>query len=104
MVLVTVACVQMATTFKVDLDGGVLNYMAPPVPPGTHPAKDGAQIWELRLSKVGGSNVNVQGDFTFQVAFNYPGLLENRPVLEVLVQMGQAVIAVIKELCPDFEP
>jgi hypothetical protein len=103
LLLVAVACVQMADTFHIDADV-TISGMDPPVPPGTRPARDGAEIWSMQFSEVRKPKVDVKGNFAFQVAFDYPGVLENRPVVDMLTQMGQATVLYIKQLCPDFEP
>lgn len=103
LLLVVVACVQMATVFEIATDKSLeFAGMTPPVPPGTRPAKDGAEVFHIQFGQAFDPAVDVKGDFAFQVAFGYPGLLENRPVIEMLTQMGQVTVMDIKQMCPDF--
>jgi hypothetical protein len=104
LLLTVEACVQMATKFgiKTHIPDVEVIGMTPPVPQATRAAKDGAEVFHVQFGRVFDPNVEVEADFAFQVSFDYPGLLEHRPVIDVLVQMGQVTVLYIKEMCPDF--
>lgn len=96
----------MANTLTVDAKQHVtISGMSPPVAPGVRPSKDGAEIFTVDFGENFDPQVNIEGNFAFEIAFDHAGVLRNLAVLPILRQLRDTVaIGVVKKgFFPHFE-
>ena len=105
LLLVVVACVQMANTLKVDATRNVtITGMSPPIPPGVRPTKEGRAIFDVDFGEEFDPNISIDGNFGFQIVFDQPGVLMNLPVVQTLKKLRETVAVglIQRGFFPDF--
>jgi len=105
LLVVVVAVVQMADRLALtaaDRDVEIIG-MSPPITPGLRPATAGTEVFKIFFSEKFDPNVQMKGNFAFQVAFGQDGPLKDEPVIEVLGVLRDAVILSIQRFFRDFK-
>jgi hypothetical protein len=105
LLVVVVAVVQMADRIAItaaDREVEIIG-MSPPIKPGVRPAKDGTEIFKIFFGEKFDPNVQMKGNFGFQVAFGQDGPLKDGPVVEVMVTLRDAVVHSIQRFFPEFK-
>lgn len=106
LLVVVVAVVQMANTLVFTKSKTAMDVidMSPPIPPGLRPHKDGAEVFVVSFGKNFDPEMEMNSNFSFQVAFDQNATLKNRPVIEILVALRDAVVMSVLKFFPELGP
>lgn len=104
LLLTVVAVVYHADRLEIDAKRDVeVIGMSPPIPrEGVRPSKDGTEVFSIDFGEKFDPDVDVKGNFSFQIAFDHPGVLKHLPIFPTIVQLRKLVVNTIQGFFPNI--